>query len=630
MKLQKIARVLLISISAYCVTACNYLDVVPPETADYEHTMKDENAVRGFLYSCYAGIPTGEIFFYNYLASVDEYVIPQKWGYACLTTAYGNVTSSSAIGPWYDAYNNIGQCNLFLSLIEQLQPSDVSNSQKEQFVAEVKFCRAYYHYQLLFNYGPCPIMETRLPQTTPKEDFPARATFDECVETICRWLDDAADVLPVQQTQDNLGRASKMVCKALKARILLYAASRLWNGSFPYPNWANKDGRNLVNTTYDRSKWERALKANIEALELAVNEGGRELFDLTTSELIRKREEVPLPNIPGIKDEEFLQKVVQMQYLMTTTEFRDGNKELIWGTKFHEDQQKEIAPHYILSRNNGNRVGGYSGMNPIMYTIEHFYTKNGELPEYDSDFAPKSQWLQPVTFDGQSSIVNLHANREPRFYAWIGFDGGEYASKIVDGQPLVLNMRSSNLQGFNEDMYDRDNSPTGYLTKKWNAPNLRWRKSDGGSNKEPMKRPLIRLAELYLNLAECYAELEDEENALKNLNAIRKRAGIKELESTDITSEMPLIDWVRNERFVELWGEQHRYYDLRRWTLAPDYLKVGTRVGLNAMRKDPSFEEFYQRFTLNWGFKWFNRMYLLPIPPSELYANPQLVQAPGY
>ena len=56
MKLQKIARVLLISISAYCVTACNYLDVVPPETADYEHTMKDENAVRGFLYSCYAAV----------------------------------------------------------------------------------------------------------------------------------------------------------------------------------------------------------------------------------------------------------------------------------------------------------------------------------------------------------------------------------------------------------------------------------------------------------------------------------------------------------------------------------------------------------------------------------------------
>ena len=313
---------------------------------------------------------------------------------------------------------------------------------------------------------------------------------------------------------------------------------------------------------------------------------------------------------------------------MTTTEFRDGNKEMIWGTKYPTGMQHEIAPHYILSQNNGNRVGGYSGMNPIMYTIEHFYTKNGKLPQNDLEFTPKSQWLQSANIEG--NVINLHVDREPRFYAWIGFDGGEYSSKIVDGSPLMLNMRSSNLQGFNEDLYNRDNSPTGYLSKKWNAPNLMYRKSDGGSNVSAMKRPLIRLAELYLNLAECYAELGNTEEALIYLNDVRERAGIKALSQSDITPDMPLIDWIRNERFVELWGEQHRYYDLRRWCLAPEMLKTGTRIGLNAMQKDPSFDSFYQLFTLNWGFTWYNRMYLLPIPPSELYANPQLVQAPNY
>lgn len=628
MKLNNITIGVLLSLSLLCFTACNYLDVIPPETADYDDTMKDENAVRGFLYSCYAGVPSDQIFFTSYLASVDEYVIPQKWNYACLTTAYGNVTSSSTIGPWSDAYNNIGQCNLFLSLIDKLQPEDVTNSQKAQFVAEVKFCRAFYHYQLLFDYGPCPIMNERMPQNTPKDKFPGRSSFDQCVDSICKWLDESAEVLPVQQPQESLGRASKMVCKALKARVLLYAASKLWNGSFPYPNWTNKDGQRLVNDTYDSSKWERALKANKEALELAINEGGRELFNLEVSESLRERENVPLPNIPGVTDEEFRKRVVLMQYLMTTTEFRDGNKEMIWGTKYPTGMQHEIAPHYILSQNNGNRVGGYSGMNPIMYTIEHFYTKNGKLPQNDLEFTPKSQWLQSANIEG--NVINLHVDREPRFYAWIGSDGGEYSSKIVDGSPLMLNMRSSNLQGFNEDLYNRDNSPTGYLSKKWNAPNLMYRKSDGGSNVSAMKRPLIRLAELYLNLAECYAELGNTEEALIYLNDVRERAGIKALSQSDITSDMPLIDWIRNERFVELWGEQHRYYDLRRWCLAPEMLKTGTRIGLNAMQKDPSFDSFYQLFTLNWGFTWYNRMYLLPIPPSELYANPQLVQAPNY
>lgn len=112
-----------------------------------------------------------------------------------------------------------------------------------------------------------------------------------------------------------------------------------------------------------------------------------------------------------------------------------------------------------------------------------------------------------------------------------------------------------------------------------------YRKSDGGSNVSAMKRPLIRLAELYLNLAECYAELGNTEEALIYLNDVRERAGIKALSQSDITPDMPLIDWIRNERFVELWGEQHRYYDLRRWCLAPEMLKTGTRIGLNAMQK---------------------------------------------
>ena len=78
---------------------------------------------------------------------------------------------------------------------------------------------------------------------------------------------------------------------------------------------------------------------------------------------------------------------------------------------------------------------------------------------------------------------------------------------------------------------------------------------------------------MYLNLAECYAALNQEGEALNNLNIIRKRAGIRDLTSADL-SEMSLMDWVRNERFVELFEEGHRYYDLRRWAIAPDKLSI--------------------------------------------------------
>ena len=142
------------------------------------------------------------------------------------------------------------------------------------------------------------------------------------------------------------------------------------------------------------------------------------------------------------------------------------------------------------------------------------------------------------------------------------------------------------------------------------------------------------MAELYLNLAECYAALGQEKEAISNLNIIRERAGIRDLTTADLTSEMTITDWVRNERFVELYEEGHRYYDLRRWAIAPEMLKAGTRYGLNGLTLNPSFEEFNTPTLIDQPFKWYDRSYLLPVwsrsDMDELYSNPQMVQAPGY
>ena len=146
-----------------------------------------------------------------------------------------------------------------------------------------------------------------------------------------------------------------------------------------------------------------------------------------------------------------------------------------------------------------------------------------------------------------------------------------------------------------------------------------------------MPFPVVRLGELYLDLAECCAALGDAGKALDNLNVIRERAGIPKLETSDISSSMSLMDWVRNERFIELWGEGHRYFDLRRWCLAPQHLKAGAREGLNFTVVNPSFEELNQRTKItSQSFQWNDRMYLIPVATKEVDSNPQLVQAPLY
>ena len=263
--------------------------------------------------------------------------------------------------------------------------------------------------------------------------------------------------------------------------------------------------------------------------------------------------------------------------------------------------------------------------------MTHFYTQNGKLPAHDPGYFPQADWLKSA---GQANpnVVKLMAYREPRFYAWLSFDGDIYSQYIANGQPLTVNMRSSDklAQGYNPSRYQRDNSVTGFLARKYVQPNIKYRQ-DGGENIRMVPYPIIRLAELYLDRAECYAALGRTVDALEDLNVVRERAGIPALLETDITPDNTLTDMIRNERFIELWHECQRGFDLRRWMIAPDYLNANSYYGLNATEKtDPSFGEFNQLKRIDQPFQWATRMYLLPVHDREVYSDPNLVQSPGY
>ncbi len=634
--LKKIAK---LAILIFFLSSCNYLDIVPPATPDFKDTMKDRDATLGFLYSCYAGVrELSGNWILRYYMSTDEFVEPALYQHDEQYMSYNQVTPSAhtGIGPWGSCYNNLGQCHLFIKYIDELKPDNVTEQDKVRWKAEIKFLEAFYHMELLNAYGPIPLINKYIQQDTPKTDFPGRSHYDVCVDSICKWFDDASVNLPATVPVEELGRATSTACKALKARVLLYAASPLWNGAFPFPNWKNpiyesgKNGKELVSKTYDQTKWTKALDACNDAIQLSTTDGKRQLFDIESSEILRNNDKLNLPTYIGA-DSTFRKKVMQMRYLMTSTE-EEGNHEIIFGVLQGETNViSECIPHGVTLNSSGNPIGGWSGASPTLYSMEHFYTKDGKLPEKDENFYPKENWLESAGLSN-TNIIKLNAYREPRFYAWLSFDGDEYGQLMNDGSPLIINVRSSDkkAQGYNPSLYQRDNSQTGFFIKKLVQPNMRYRK-DGGNNMRLTPRPYLRLAELYLNRAECYANLGETQKALDDLNVIRRRAGIPELSTRDITPENDILQWVHQERYIELWGEGQRYYDLRRWLEAPEHLKAGTREGLNALQKaDPSFAEFNQRTKINQPFQWANRMYLLPITNSELYSNPNLVQSPGY
>ena len=665
MKLVKYMRNWSLSIlTASCMlSSCDYLDVVPPEQPNLPDATSTYERTLGFLYSCYTGITKVDPNFNDYLhefnSSTDEYTLPYRWSEGNWGKyAYNTVTANNQNWIWGQTYKYIGQCLLFLQEIEGMDQSLIPAGELEIWKAEAKFLIAYYHFITLRSYGPIPITDSYISMDAPASSYNGRFHFDYCVDWIANQLDEVAKVLPAyREKTDEWGRVTSVIAKSIKARMLLYAASPLWNGEFPYPSWKNTNfetpgyGLDLVSSTYDSKKWDRALEACKEALELAEGAGQRELYNNNS---YYATQQLTLPYVPEMSDMQydesidaeaiaertaFLETILKLRYLVTTRE-DEGNHEIIWGN-WNKDNQglNAVLPHHVLLRNNGVWWDCWSGVSPTLNTVQNFYTKNGLPITMDEKFFDESEWYEASAYtrahtnesgeDVTLQVANLHLKREPRFYAWIGFDGGDYTSRLLDGEPLKLEMRNPKAHGFSEG-FNRDNSATGYLSQKFLNPKIEFNKSgtgDWGNNYPAIQ---IRLAELYLSVAECYAAKGDVENTLKYLNPIRKRAGIPELTNANITEDMSLTEWVRRERSIELWGEGHRFFDVRRWVEGPKYFVAGVRKGLNAGVKSPTWEQFYTPTELPHPFVWTNRMYLNPVFYNEVYKNPQMVQAPEY
>ena len=226
--------------------------------------------------------------------------------------------------------------------------------------------------------------------------------------------------------------------------------------------------------------------------------------------------------------------------------------------------------------------------------------------------------------------------REPRFYASISFDGDEYSPVIAGGQPLIVHARNSQECGYNLEQFGQNNqSQTGFWNKKLVHPNIRYSNPGmssniGGVANHPMS--IFRLADLYLMMAESCGYLGGSyvDEGLTYLNKVRERAGITPVKKEDVSAEGAMVKAVLDERFAELYFEGMRLEDIRRNVQGQQRMNGSCYRGLNAMVKDPTFEEFNTVTPVKQNLQWNNRMYIQPIPDAEVYANPQLIQAPGY
>lgn len=122
---------------------------------------------------------------------------------------------------------------------------------------------------------------------------------------------------------------------------------------------------------------------------------------------------------------------------------------------------------------------------------------------------------------------------------------------------------------------------------------------------------VFRVAEFYLSRAEANFQLGNEASALADLNALRTARIIGFVDGTETGSA--LLDAIKLERRKELAFEGHRFFDLKRWDK--------TQIDRCGEIDSPSSICELDHSSRAWAW---------PIPETEISANPNMIQNPGY
>lgn len=612
-------------------TACNkYLDVVPDNVATLEYAFSVRSTAERYLHTCYSWMPSHSDYTSNpALTGGDELWLPPNNTTVSWSIARGLQTATSPRLNYWDGnngaknlYDGIRDCNVFLENVGKVP--DIEEYERTRWIAEVKFLKAYYHFWLLRMYGAIPIIDENLPiDVSTEKARPERQPFDKVMTYIVNLIDECMVDLP--ETIDNktyeLGRISRMIALAAKTEMLVLAASPLFNGNSDYINLKNKSGETLINPVYSAQKWADAAQAAKEAIEMA-HILGHKLYEFS-------------PN----NDRANISDTTQIQMGIRNSLTERNNEEVIWANVNSVLHQPSYSPRTWDPSRTAGVIAGHFG--PTMKIANLFYSDKG-LPIQDDktyDYNGRYQ-LKTAGVDERYNIkqgyttVGLHFNRENRFYASIGFDGGIWygQGRYDDNADLFYIMGKSGQATsiYNVDFY----SVTGYWPKKLiNYQNV----IEASSYTNVWYSwPVIRLASLYLWYAEALNEVSGgSTEALSYLNKVRERAGIPTVEDSWInysndpakyTNQVGLREIIHQERMIEFVFEGQRYWDLRRWKKALNELSKPIS-GWNLSQKDASG---YYIETILFQQKFRQRDYLWPISENEMQRNDKLVQNPGW
>jgi hypothetical protein len=459
-------------------------------------------------------------------------------------------------------------------------------------VGEVTFLRAWYYHMLVSYFGGVPLITNSY---TLNEDFTlARSSYADCIQFIVDETDKAADLLPLVNTGDASGRATKGAALALKSRTLLYAASDLHNDASAYSGFANPE---LLGYTDGNSadRWKEAQNA------------AKAVIDLGIYSLYK-----PDP---------------------ASGEEASQNYEDLFTSR--QSEEDIFVRFYTASLNRG--VSAWA-VNPVgYYGIETIGAITELVDDYEMADGTK------FSRDNPEQALEPYKNRDPRFYATLLYEGAKWRPRspdLVGIDPVgVLQVGTwetwdsetnsvemvYGLDGRNSMVYPGGYNNTGTVMIKFVDRSVM---VTDNTTQQDLTWRYFRYGEILLNYVEASIELGEEEEARTYLNMIRQRAGMPEItESGDA-----LKDRYRNERRIEMVFEDQRFFDVRRWLIGPEaYIPVhGVEVvyELNPDKTTATIPTITPVQIM--PGTWEDKAYFFPISREEMNKNNKLIQNPGY
>ncbi len=493
---------------------------------------------------------------------------------------------------WNDLYKSIRYCNIFFANVDKVPFGDAivdGKTMKDRMTGEVHFLRAYLYHLLTSVYGGVPIITDPYGLT---DDFQiARSSYEDCVNFMAEECDLAAEMLPEVQSGDNKGRATRGAAMTLKARVLLYAASDLYNTTV-FTGYANPE---LIGYTGGsrQARWEAARDAAKAVIDLGIYG----LYKATPA---------PSDSVARNIAELFIAK---------------NTEEDIFVKYFTSNQQQYLG---LVSGPNGWHNWGTNA--PIGDIVDDYEMKDGT----------KFDWTNP------EHAAAPYANREPRFYASILYEGAYWKPRTADVQGIDpvgivqvgkwerwdeatqaikvyygVDTRQSTIENWN-------GGYPGYYLRKFQDPAV-----DAQYFFQTVPWRWMRYGEVLLNYAEACIELGQEDEARTSMNMIRTRAGMPDITETGDA----LRERYRHERRIELAFEEQRFFDVRRWVIGPlAYHPVHSVDVVYKMNETDHTTAAVPTITpkVFETWKWEDKAYFFPILRDEMNKNSLLIQNPGY